>query len=401
MRKIVEIRKDLNDAVIALKGVDRNDKEAREAAITRANDLMAELEEAEVAERAAQALAEDKFRSEEKKAKRQFSLIKFFNGCINKNLSGLELEAANAGAEEYRRLGFEPQGTVIPSFVMRDILGQAAKNDGDALGETMEPIFMPRLKDKLTVQGLGARVLRGLVGKLPVISSTAITAQWAEEGEKVAVKTVNWSKRILSPKRNVTVVALTKDLLRQTSYDVEADLRREMEDAHDRLLESGAINGALKGPTGIIKTAGVSVLEAGGPISWDKVVDLETEINVSNANKGSLAYLTDSKVWGALKKTPKVEGGERMIIDDPNSRILNGYDVDYSNAVGLDENDAHLMVFGNWNDLVIGEWGGYDVVVDPFTEATSAQVIITINAWNDALIAEPKSFAVLKGITVE
>lgn len=401
MRKISEIRKDLNEAADRLKAVDKADKKACTDAIAEVESLMRELDAAEAAERAAQALAEDKFRGEEKKANRHFSLIKFLNGCINKNLSGLELQAAEAGADEYRRLGFEPQGTVIPSFVMRDILGQSAQADGEALGETMAPIIMPRLRDKLTVQGLGARVLRGLVGKLPVISGTAITAKWAEEGEKVEVQKVNWAKRVLSPKRNVTVVALTKDLLRQTSYDVEADLRREMEDAHDRLLESGAINGALKGPTGIINTEGVSVIEANGPVSWDHVVDLETEINVSNANKGNLAYLTDSKVWGALKKTPKVEGGERMLIDDPNSRILNGYTIDYSNAVDADKNGAHHMVFGNWNDLVIGEWGGLDIVVDPYTEATSAQIIITVNSWNDALVAEPKSFAVLKGITVE
>ena len=57
------------------------------------------------------------------------------------------------------------------------------------------------------------------------------------------------------------------------------------------------------------------------------------------------------------------------------------------------------MIFGNWNDLFVGEWGGFDLVIDPYTEAGSAQIIITINAWNDALIAEPKSFAVLTGIT--
>ena len=44
-------------------------------------------------------------------------------------------------------------------------------------------------------------------------------------------------------------------------------------------------------------------------------------------------------------------------------------------------------------------WGGVDVVIDPFTQAGSAQTVITFNAWNDALVAEPKSFAVLKGIT--
>ena len=401
MRKIAEIRKELNDAYEVLKAVDKADKKACDDAVAKVEALMRELEVAEAAENAARALAEDKFRGEEKKSNRKFSLIRFLNGCINKNLSGLELKAAEAGAEEYRRLGFDPQGTVIPSFVVRDILGQSAKDDGDALGETMSPIFMPRLRDKLTVQGLGARVLRGLVGKLPVVSGSAITAVWAEEGESVAIQKVNWAKRMLSPKRNVTVVAFTQDLLRQTSYDVVADLRREMENAHDELLESGAINGALKGPTGIVNTEGVSKIAVDGPISWDKIVDAETAINVSNANKGSLAYLTDSKVWGALKKTPKVEGGERMIIDDPNSRMLNGYTIDYTNAIDTDEQGAHTIVFGNWNDLVIGEWGGLDIVVDPYTESTSAQVIITVNSWNDAIVAEPKSFAVLTGITTD
>ena len=123
MRKIAEIRKDLNEAADRLKAVDKADKKACTDAIAEVESLMRELEAAEAAERAAQALAEDKFRGEEKKANRRFSLIKFLNGCINKNLSGLELQAAEAGADEYRRLGFEPQGTVIPSFVMRDSSG--------------------------------------------------------------------------------------------------------------------------------------------------------------------------------------------------------------------------------------------------------------------------------------
>ena len=99
MRKISEIRKDLNEAVIALKGVDRNDKEAREAAMTRVNELMNELEETEVAERAAQALAEDRFRAEEKKEKRRFSIVKFVNETISGALSGLEAKAAEEGAD--------------------------------------------------------------------------------------------------------------------------------------------------------------------------------------------------------------------------------------------------------------------------------------------------------------
>lgn len=397
MRKISEIKKDLAEARGVLESVDKADKKAVEAAITRIDELIRELDSAEAAERAAQALAEDRFRAEEKREKRRFSLLKFVNEAMNNNLTGLEAKAAEEGAEEYRRLGFTRNGNVIPSFVLRDILGQSVTEDGDVLAETRPTIFMPQLQNRLTVQALGATVLTGLVGKVPVASSTAVTAEWAAEGKNVSVQKIDWSKLMLSPKRNVTRTAVTKDLLRQTSYDVEAYLIRLMQNAHNELVETGVINGATDGPVGALKTTGVTKIAVDGPITWEKVVAAETAVNTNNANKGSLAYLTNAKVWGALKTTPKVAGGDRFIIDDPAARMLNGYPIDWTNIVP--SKDGSVMIFGNWNDLFVGEWGGFDLVIDPYTEAGSAQIIITINAWNDALVAEPKSFAVLTGIT--
>ena len=397
MRKISEIRKDLNEATIALNGVDRADKKACEDAIARVNELMRELEAAEAAERAAQALAEDNFRAAERKEKRRFSIVKFFNESIDGSLTGLEAKAAEEGAEEYRRLGFTRNGNVIPAFLMRDILGQSATADGDALAETRPNVFMPQLGNKLAVQNLGATVLTGLVGKVPVVSSSSVAAEWATEGKDVAVKKVNWAKNMLTPKRNVTRVAVTKDLLRQTSYDVEGYLMNLMQTAHNELVEAGVIAGAVDGPTGILKTAGVKTIDAAGPISWDNIVALETAVNENNASKGKLGYLTNAKVWGAMKTTPKTAGQDRFIMEETSGNRVNGYPADWTNLVP--SADGSVMIFGNWEDLFIGEWGGVDVVIDPFTQAGSAQTVITFNAWNDALVAEPKSFAVLKGIT--
>ena len=397
MRKISEIRKDLNAAIETLKSVDKADKKACEDALARVNELMIELDLAEAEERAAQALAEDNFRAAEKKEKRRFSLVKFFNESIEGNLTGLEAKAAEEGAEEYRRLGFTRNGNVIPAFIMRDILGQSAAADGDALAETRPNVFMPQLGNKLAVQNLGATVLTGLVGKVPVVSSSAVAAEWATEGKDVAVKKVNWAKNMLTPKRNVTRVAVTKDLLRQTSYDVEGYLMNLMQTAHNELVEAGVIAGAVDGPTGILKTAGVKTIDAAGPISWDNIVALETAVNENNASKGKLGYLTNAKVWGAMKTTPKTAGQDRFIMEETSGNRVNGYPADWTNLVP--SADGSVMIFGNWEDLFIGEWGGVDVVIDPFTQAGSAQTVITFNAWNDALVAEPKSFAVLKGIT--
>ena len=59
------------------------------------------------------------------------------------------------------------------------------------------------------------------------------------------------------------------------------------------------------------------------------------------------------------------------------------------------------MIFGNFEDLYIGQWGGIDLVVDPYTLATSGEIRFVLNAYNDVLVAEPKSFAVIKDITTD
>lgn len=396
-RKIAEIKNDLVEAKKALGAVDKSDKDAVTAAVAKVEDLIRELDVANTEEAAEQALAERSFRTKEKTEKRKFSILKFINEVATDSLSGLELDAAQEGAAEYDRLGFTRQGQVIPSFLLRDILGQSVTEDGDILGEVRPTVFMPQLNNKLTVQNLGATVLTGLVGKVPVASSAAVVAQWAAEGKDVEVRKINWAKNMLSPKRNVTRTAVTKDLLRQTSLDVESYLIRLMQNAHNELVEAGVIAGAVDGPTGILKTAGVKTIEAGGAITWEDIVALETAVNENNAGKGKLGYLTNAKVWGAMKTTPKVAGGERFIMEEAAGNRVNGYPADWTNIVP--SADGSVMIFGNWEDLFVGEWGGFDIVIDPYTQAGSAQIIITINAWNDAIVAEPKSFAVLKGIT--
>ena len=395
-RKIAEIKRDLAAATEALGKVERSDKDALTAAVAKVEELMREHEAAATEEAAAQMLAERSFRNKEKSEKRRFSLIKFINEVSTNSLSGLELDAAEEGAKEYERLGFTRNGQVIPAFIMRDILGQSVSTDGDALGETAPARIAPRLQNRLTIQNLGATVLTNLVGKVPVAASSAVTAEWAAEGKDVTVKKVNWAKNMLTPKRNVTRVAVTKDLLKQTSVDVEASLMQLMQDAHNALVEQGVIAGATDGPTGLLKTAGVTTITADGAISWANVVALETAVNENNANKGSLGYLTNAKVWGALKTTPKVAGGDRFIMEEAAGNVVNGYPADWTNLVP--SADGSVMIFGNWQDLFVGEWGGFDVVIDPFSHAGSAQVVITINGYNDGVIAEPKSFAVLKGI---
>ena len=267
------------------------------------------------------------------------------------------------------------------------------------------------LKEKLVVSQLGATVLTDLVGTLPVITSSQITANWAGEGDSAAVSKANYAKATMTPHRNTVKMAVSKDLLRQTSYDVEADLLDKMTSAHANLIEAAAIagTGTSNQPKGILNTTGIGSVEIGtngGAITWNKVVELESTINSKNANKGSLGYLTNSKVFGNLKTTLKAANSGRFIVEDVNPGVMNGYKVDWSNLVpsdltkGTASGKCSALIFGNWQDLYIGSWGGVDIVIDPLTKAGEAEILLYLNSWDDCLVAEPKSFAAIKDITI-
>ena len=414
MRTIAEIRKDLNAKVAEVKGIDASNAEATQKGLSELDALVKELEAANQVEAAEQRAAEQKLDLLQQKAGRSFSLVKFVRELSEgRGLTGLEAEVAEMGAEEYRRMGLTANGAVVPSAFIRAAQGQNAGTavDGGNLVETMAARYVEALKEKLVVAQLGATVLTDLLGEVPVITSAAITANWGAEGATASTKKANYAKAVMKPLRNSVNVVVTKDLLRQTSFDVEQDLINKITEAHAVLLESAAIAGKGTGdePKGILSTVGIGDVAMGtngAAISWKKVVELETKVNSVNANRGRMAYLTNAKVFGALKTTEKATGSGRFIMEDAAAGRCNGYVTEFSNLVPSNltkgsGSNLSAMIFGNFQDLYIGQWGGLDIVVDPYTSKKTAEIEICLNAWNDVLVAEPKSFAAIKDIVTE
>lgn len=414
MRTIAEIRKDLNAKVAEVKGIDASNAEATQKGLSELDALVKELEAANQVEAAEQRAAEQKLDLLQKKAGRSFSLVKFVRELSEgRGLTGLEAEVAEMGAEEYRRMGLTANGAVVPSAFIRAAQGQNAGTavDGGNLVETMAARYVEALKEKLVVAQLGATVLTDLLGEVPVITSAAISADWGAEGAAASTKKANYAKAVMKPHRNSVNVVVTKDLLRQTSFDVEQDLINKITEAHAVLLESAAIagKGTDNEPKGILNTVGIGDVAMGtngAAISWKKVVELETKVNSVNANRGRMAYLTNAKVFGALKTTEKATGSGRFIMEDAAAGRCNGYVTEFSNLVPSNltkgsGSNLSAMIFGNFQDLYIGQWGGLDIVVDPYTSKKTAEIEICLNAWNDVLVAEPKSFAAIKDIVTD
>ena len=411
MRNIAEISKDLSAKVAATKAMDRKaDEAAFRAAMDEVNALTQELNDARSIEAAEQAAAARQLQTLEKAHNRRFSITKFIREAAEGKLSGLEAEVAEMGAKEYERQGLSRKGFVVPMVALRSSAGQNYTTDADGgyAKETAAPTYLEGLKDRLVVNKLGAHVLGDLVGTVPFVSAGAISASWLAEGATATVSKSTFAKVSLTPHRNAVIGAFSKDLLRQTSIDIDNVVMGLLLDAHASLIESACINGSgtSNQPTGILNTANIGSVaggENGAAISWANVVKLETAINAENANRGKLGYLTNAKVIGAMKTTEKASNTARFVLDFDGS--LNGYPVEWTNLVpsnltkGSAEGVCSAMIFGNFDDLYIGHWGGVDIVVDPYTLAADADVRIVLNSWDDCVVVNPKSFAAIKDIT--
>ena len=415
MRKIADIRKDLKAQIESVRAMDATaDKAAYDAAVQKAVDLTTELDSATKIEAAQQRLAEKQFAQLEQDAQRSFSIVKFLREASEGKLTGLEADVAEMGAKEYERLGLTKKGFVLPSAALRASAGQnyTTNADGGYAKSEMAPRYIDGLKERMAVVKLGAIVLSDLVGSLPLVGAGSMTAQWLAEGASASVSKSTFARVTMTPHRNAIIGAFSKDLLRQTSIDVEQIVWNKIQEAHATLLESAAIagTGSSNQPQGILTTLGavtntpniIAMGTNGGPITWAKVVALETKINAGNANRGKLAYLTNAKVVGDLKTIERASNTAHFLLEGDR---LNGYPIEWTNLVpsnltkGTASQVCSAMIFGNFEDLYIGHWGGVDIVVDPFTLAANGDVRIILNSWDDCKVVEPASFAAIVDLT--
>ena len=59
------------------------------------------------------------------------------------------------------------------------------------------------------------------------------------------------------------------------------------------------------------------------------------------------------------------------------------------------------IIFGNWRDLIVGQWSGLDLLIDPFTGGTAGTVRIIVHQDVDIALRHPESFsAMLDAVTV-
>ncbi|MBT2337363.1 phage major capsid protein [Variovorax paradoxus] len=345
------------------------------------------------------------------KETRRFSMVRALNALANpgdvaaRNAAAFEFECSNATAT---KLGKTSRGILIPFDVQKRDMNVGAPAAGGNLVATdlMSGDFITILRDAMVLNTLGVRFLSGLVGNIAIPKQTGSgSAYWVAEGQPPDESGAAIGQVAMSPKTVGAFTDISRKLLLQSSIDVESFVSSDLAMVLGLAIQRAAIAGGsvANEPSGILAKIAAGVIGGanGGAPTWDHVVDLETAVSVANADVGTLAYLTNAKVRGKLKKT-FVDGpgtGERVW--QKGSEPLNGYRAAVTNAVpsniakGTGAN-LSALIFGNFADLVIGMWGGLDLMVDPYTHSTTGTVRVTALQDVDVGVRNIESFSTME-----
>lgn len=295
----------------------------------------------------------------------------------------------------------------------RDLTVGAPTGGGNLVAtQLLGSSFIELLRNALVLDRLGVTMLMDLNGNIAIPSQTgAASTYWVTEGNPPTESQQTVGQVVYTPKTIAAFTDYTRRLLLQSSISVEAFVRADLAAQIAQGVLAAAINGSGSGgePTGLLNTSGVGAVAAGtngGAPTYEHLVDLETAVGVANADVGSLAYLTNSKVRGKLRKTQVFTGtnGAPVWTKGRESGLgdVLGYDAYVTNAVpsNLTKNTAvgicSAGIFGNWADYIIAMWGGLDITLDPYALATSGGKRIIALQDLDMGARRTGSFAVCK-----
>lgn len=346
---------------------------------------------------------------------KEFSFRKIIADKISgRNIEGLEAEMWQEGEKEAREAGKVIEGVALPGFLMGSAKGAAEKRADltvadatyagnvvqNTIGEVVEYLY-PRT----VLRDLGATFIGGLRDGFDLINQDAAgSATWEGEVDANAETNPTVAKTTVRPKRLGAYTVFSKQLVNQAVLDVEAWVRNDLGVAVGQALEVAAINGSGSAPIprGVLNISGIGDVAGGtnGAVpTWANLVELETDINSANAPMGSRAYLTTPGINGLLK-TVKKDAGSGIFVNE--NGMVNGYPMLFTSNVpsnlekGSSGTVCHAIIFGNWEELYLLQWGGIDLVVNPYSLDTTSQVRVTINSWWDIAVRHKESFSAMQ-----
>jgi len=341
--------------------------------------------------------------------KDSFSFVKLMSAISNPNDRSAQNDAAfelEVSAESAGKIGgeFKARGAYIPDdILLRDIpddvyreatrdLSTLTPGAGGVLSATnlLAGSFIDVLRNAMVMAQAGVRMMPGLVGTqdIPRKVSGAASTWIGSEDTDATESEAAFDMVTLAPKDLACFTEVTRRLLQNSTPAADSLIRDDLAMAQALGLDLAILygSGVAGQPTGVANQTGINTfnLAAANP-TYAETIRMIREVMTDNALMGALSYIIDPLGWEAAMTTEKAANTAQFLMSEAGT--INGQQARVTNQVAAGD-----WFYGNWADVLVGEWGGLELNVDPYTHSLKGRVRFITFKTADVAIRQPGSF---------
>lgn len=328
-----------------------------------------------------------------KKMEKKYSIANALRSLLTGKGGEYEREVSD---EIYTRAGLRPNeemGSIMIPFsrdAFPDSTGfDSAANVGAALitTENRPEMFVDYIRTKMGVKN--ATFLTGLRNNITIPTQTGTgSVGWvADLNTDVGATKPTTGNISLTPKKLGAYVPTGKDLLVQGNPDAVNLVIRDLMALIAQKLSITMLKGNADSPaiTGLATAAGVQTVTIAdvAAATWQDMLKFGACVE-GLAYSGKLEFIMSASDKQTFKGISKDTGSGRFLCED---NQIDGYSVAVDGNLATGE-----IFFGDFSNIIVGQWGGLEIMIDPYKYARSGGVEVIASLVADVAVRNPQTF---------
>lgn len=354
----------------------------------------------------------------------EFRILNLIQGHMNPDgvIGGKEREICEEEKQRLSQAGVQTEGYSIPGSIIgsksqyrarriqesyhasRALVAMTDVDGGHLVDEQLlTENFIDILYANHPVSG-AANWIMDVMGTLAIPKQNGrVVPEWTTEIGAAPESTPQFELIQMSPKELRGMVIWSRTFAMMSSLDAENIGRRNLmnqtgETADAQLLYGTGQNNQISGITQIeaIKDSPnsqrIQYNKANG-VTYKECVNAMAQVGNANAMGPMAQWITSWGFWEQAMTTTRLEHGDVAVWDDMN--MIAGMKADATSQVKSVEDadtDSDHAFFANWEHLLVPQWGGIDIVVDPNTLLDTGQIRVVSFMRIDTGIAHDEAF---------
>ena len=319
------------------------------------------------------------------KINRSFSLSRAVQAAsFGKALEGAEAEWSQEAAKEYQMRGLQMSGQIgIPASALFRAGGaddfQAGSGDGSGFVATTVPGVIDALRTPTMAERVGVTTINNATGNLKFPRVSAKAAGTAEgEVDADAASGMEMDEVTLTPNRVAANTKYSKQLILQGGAQVDAMIARELSAGINETIDKAVFAAAAAG-------ASNQQDKGNGAIGYADLTAAQKAVLAAGGDLSRCAFVGSPSAMSILKGETAVSN--IRAVTEGNS--IDGYTTYFTpNLVDPTANEGGL-VFGDFGlGMVLAFFGGIDLLVDPYSNAGTAQIALHVNKFYDTEVRQ-------------